>query len=148
MKLKINIHISNAMANAMLVELASENFQISSQKLLKLLNKAKISISSDETRHYLNGIYFHKTKIQNQSFLTGVATDSHRLSSSCLEIDENINFEPIILPKKTVYQLISLLEQATDNIKISNNVTGFLSFQLVHFQLSSNFLQQSACLPH
>ena len=99
----------------------SEGFEISSNKLLKLLNKSKISISSDETRHYLNGIYLHKTKIQNQSFLTGLATDSHRLSSSSLEIDENINFEPIILPKKTVYQLISLLEQATDNIKISNN---------------------------
>jgi DNA polymerase-3 subunit beta len=37
-------------------DFVSENFQISSQKLLKLLNKAKISISSDETRHYLNGI--------------------------------------------------------------------------------------------
>tara|TARA_B100000029_G_scaffold342758_1_gene335122 strand:- start:5751 stop:6866 length:1116 start_codon:yes stop_codon:yes gene_type:complete len=99
----------------------NENFEISSAKLLKLLNKAKISISSDETRHYLNGIYFHKTKIQNQSFLTGVATDSHRLSSSSVEINENINFEPIILPKKTVYQLTSLLEQTTEKIKISNN---------------------------
>ncbi len=102
-------------------DFSSENFEIPSQKLLKLLNKTRISISSDETRHYLNGIYFHKTKIQNQSFLTGVATDSHRLSSSSLEIDENINFESIILPKKTVYQLISLLEQISDNIKISSN---------------------------
>jgi len=37
-----------------------KSFQISSQKLLKLLNKTKISISNDETRHYLNGIYFTK----------------------------------------------------------------------------------------
>ena len=36
------------------------SFQISSEKLLKLLNKTKISISNDETRHYLNGIYLHK----------------------------------------------------------------------------------------
>ena len=62
------------------------NFEISSEKLLKLLNKTKISISNDETRHYLNGIYLHRTILENKSFLCGVATDSHRLSSSSVEI--------------------------------------------------------------
>ena len=98
-----------------------KNFEISSQKLLKLLNKTKISISNDETRHYLNGIYLHKTKLENKSFLCGVATDSHRLSLSSIEIDTNIHIEPIILPKKTIFQLISLLEQNNNPIKISNN---------------------------
>ena len=96
-------------------------FEVSAKNFLKLLNKSKVSISSDETRHYLNGIYLHKTNIQNKSFLTGVATDSHRLSSSSLEIDPNTDFEPIILPKKTIFQLVSLLEQNLNVIKISNN---------------------------
>ena len=98
----------------------NKSFDVSSHDFLKLLNKAKISISNDETRHYLNGIYLHKTNLENKSFLTGVATDSHRLSSSSLEINSNIEFEPIILPKKTIFQLISLLEQNNTNIKISN----------------------------
>ena len=98
-----------------------KKFEVAPQKLLKLLNKTKISISNDETRHYLNGIYLHKIKLENKSFLCGVATDSHRLSSSCLEIDPNIQIEPIILPKKTIFQLISLLEQCNKPIKISNN---------------------------
>ena len=98
-----------------------KNFEISPQKLLKLLNKTKISISNDETRHYLNGIYLHKTKLENKSFLCGVATDSHRLSSSSIEIDSNTHIESIILPKKTIFQLISLLEQCSNPIKISNN---------------------------
>ena len=97
------------------------SLEVSSQKLLKLLNKTKISISNDETRHYLNGIYFHKTTIENKSFLCCVATDSHRLSCSSLEIDSNTQVEPIILPKKTIFQLISLLEQNNEVIKISNN---------------------------
>tara|TARA_B100000029_G_C17478089_1_gene924525 strand:- start:45 stop:1160 length:1116 start_codon:yes stop_codon:yes gene_type:complete len=97
------------------------NFEISSEKLLKLLNKTKISISNDETRHYLNGIYLHRTILENKSFLCGVATDSHRLSSSSVEINQNINIEPIILPRKTIFQLISLLEQNKTNIIISNN---------------------------
>ena len=96
-------------------------FEISSGKLLKLLNKTKISISNDDTRHYLNGIYLHKTTLENKSFLCGVATDSHRLSSSSIEINKNIDMEAIILPKKTIFQLISLLEQNNKNIKISNN---------------------------
>ena len=96
-------------------------FEISSEKILKLLNKTKISISNDETRHYLNGIYLHKTIIDNKSCLSGVATDSHRLSFSSLEIDSKTDFEPVILPKKTVFQLISLLEQNSGIIKISNS---------------------------
>ena len=98
-----------------------KTFEIPAQKILKLLNKTKISISNDETRHYLNGIYLHKTKIENKSFLSGVATDSHRLSFSSLEIDSNTDFAAIILPKKTIFQLISLLEQNTSVIKVSNN---------------------------
>ena len=98
-----------------------KGFEISSNKLLKLLNKTKISISNDETRHYLNGIYLHKTRLENKSFLCGVATDSHRLSSSSLEIDSSTNIESVILPKKTIFQLISLLEQDSSVIKISIN---------------------------
>jgi DNA polymerase III subunit beta len=96
-------------------------FIISSKSMLKLLNKTKISISNDETRHYLNGIYLHKINIDNKLYLCGVATDSHRLSSSSLEVNENIDFESIILPKKTIFQLIHLLEQSVGNIKIANN---------------------------
>ncbi len=102
-------------------DISQKTFEVSSLQVLKLLNKTKISISNDETRHYLNGIYLHKTKIENKTFLSGVATDSHRLSSSSLEIDENTDFDSIILPKKTIYQLISLLEQDTKVVKISNN---------------------------
>jgi len=102
-------------------DIKQKSFEVSSQQMLKLLNKTKISISNDETRHYLNGIYLHKTNIENTSFLSGVATDSHRLSSSSLEISQDTDFESIILPKKTIFQLISLLEQNTDKIRISNN---------------------------
>ena len=101
--------------------ISQKTFEISSEKMLRLLNKTKISISNDETRHYLNGIYLHKINSENRSFLSAVATDSHRLSSSSLEIDPNTNFESIILPKKTIFQVISLLEQYVGNIKISNN---------------------------
>ena len=102
-------------------DIKQKNFQISSKKMLKLLNKTKVSISNDETRHYLNGIFLHKTKMENKSFLSAVATDSHRLSFSSFEINTTTDFESIILPKKTIFQLILLLEQSDSDIKISNN---------------------------
>ena len=97
-----------------------ESFEITAQKLLKLLNKTKISISNDETRHYLNGIYLHKIKLENKSLLSAVATDSHRLSSSSFEINSNVEFESIILPKKTIFQLVHLLEENNNSVKVSN----------------------------
>ena len=112
----------------------NKNFEVSCKKLLKLLNKTKISISNDETRHYLNGIFLHKTKLENKSFLCGVATDSHRLSSSSLEIDSETQIESVILPKKTIFQLISLLEQNDKNVKIGN------SKSKIKFELDSGVL--------
>ena len=95
-------------------------FKIKSKNLLKLLNKCKFSVSNDETRHYLSGIYFHQTEVDEKNYLTAVATDSHRMSISKIRLEEKINFEPIILPKKTIYQLCSLLDNYDGEVNISN----------------------------
>tara|TARA_A100001011_G_scaffold44841_1_gene41944 strand:+ start:834 stop:1946 length:1113 start_codon:yes stop_codon:yes gene_type:complete len=105
--------------------LTEENFNeneffINSKKLLKLLNKCKFSVSNDETRHYLSGIYFHQTEVEDKNYLTAVATDSHRMSISKIRLEQKIDFEPIILPKKTIFQLCSLLDNYDGDVKISN----------------------------
>ena len=105
--------------------LTDENFSdnefiIKSKDLLKLLNKCKFSVSNDETRHYLSGIYFHQTEVEDKNYLTAVATDSHRMSISKIRLDKKINFESIILPKKTIFQLVSLLDSYDGDVKISN----------------------------
>ena len=111
--------------NASEFPLTDENFNknefvIRSKELLKLLNKCKFSVSNDETRHYLTGIFFHLTQIEDKIFLTAAATDSHRMSISKIRLEEKINFEPIILPKKTIYQLCLLLDNYDGEVKISN----------------------------
>tara|TARA_B100001121_G_scaffold296392_1_gene301719 strand:- start:294 stop:1406 length:1113 start_codon:yes stop_codon:yes gene_type:complete len=95
-------------------------FSINSKKLLKLLNKCKFSVSNDETRHYLSGIFVHLTENEDKKYLTAVATDSHRMAISKTSITEEINFESIILPKKTIFQLCSLLDDHDGDVKISN----------------------------
>ncbi len=104
----------------------SDNFEdneisFNKSKLLSLLNKTKISISNDDTRHYLNGIYLHLTESQNRTYLTGVATDSHRLSSSSIEIDSGKSFYSIILPKKTVFQMCNLLADTNEKVLVQTS---------------------------
>ena len=118
----------------------SENeFTINSKQLLKLLNKCKFSVSNDETRHYLSGIYFHQTEVDEKCYLTAVATDSHRMSISKIRLDNKINFEPVILPKKTIFQLCSLLDNYDGEVKISN-VKSKIKFELSNSILISKLI--------
>ena len=114
-------------------------FSIKSKLLLKLLNKCKFSISNDETRHYLSGIYIHQTEFEDKNYLTAVATDSHRMSISKIRLNEKIEFEPIILPKKTIFQLCSLLDSYDGDVKISN-VKSKIKFELNNSILISKLI--------
>jgi len=102
-------------------EFEGTEMSLNNSKFLKLLNKTKISISNDDTRHYLNGVFLHLTEGHGRSFLTGVATDSHRLSSSSLEIEKANEFSPLILPRKTVFQLCSLLTENNEKLYIQTS---------------------------
>ena len=124
--------------------LTNENFNeneflIKSKQLLKLLNKCKFSVSNDETRHYLSGIYFHQTEVEDKNYLTAVATDSHRMSISKIRLEQQISFDPIILPKKTVFQLCSLLDNYDGDVKISN-VKSKIKFEMKNSILISKLI--------
>jgi len=110
-------------------EFEGQEISLNNARFLKLLNKTKISISNDDTRHYLNGIFLHLTEAHGRNFLTGVATDSHRLSSSSLEIDNINGFSSLILPKKTVFQLSSLLAE-TQNPLLMQTSDNKIKFNL------------------
>ena len=114
-------------------------FSIKSKQLLKLLNKCKFSVSNDETRHYLSGIFFHQTQNDDKIFLTAAATDSHRMSISKIRLNEKIDFEPIILPKKTIFQLCSLLEDYEGDVKVSN-IKSKIKFELNNSILISKLI--------
>ncbi len=114
-------------------------FSIKSKKLLKLLNKCKFSVSNDETRHYLSGIYLHQTEVEDKNYLTAVATDSHRMSISKIRLEDKIDFEPIILPKKTIFQLCSLLDNYDGDVKVSN-IKSKIKFELNNSILISKLI--------
>ena len=117
----------------------SEKIEVDKKKFLSLLNKTKISISNDDTRHYLNGVYLHATESNKNTFLTGVATDSHRLSSSSILLDNIKNFASIIIPRKTVFLLCSLLDNIDEKLIIEASVTK-IKFSLGKINLISKVI--------
>ena len=58
-------------------EFEGQEILLNNSRFLKLLNKTKIAISNDDTRHYLNGIFLDLTEGHGRNFLTGVATERH-----------------------------------------------------------------------
>jgi DNA polymerase-3 subunit beta len=69
------------------------------------------AISNEETRYYLNGVYF----LKSGGKITAVATDGHRLARNEMESDAP-DFAGIIIPSKTV----SLLPKGTNTVRISS----------------------------
>ena len=120
-------------------EFENEEISLNNSKFLKLLNKTKIAISNDDTRHYLNGIFLHLTQAHGRNFLTGVATDSHRLSSSSLEIENVNDFSSLILPRKTVYQLCSLLTDTNEKLLMQTSENK-IKFKMGNIKLISKVI--------
>ncbi len=96
------------------------NFSIYSKVLKKLLDKTRFAISTEETRYYLNGVYFHKPDNISPSMLRSVATDGHRLAYTESSMPEEVsNFPSIIVPRKAVGELRRLLDNTDDDINVS-----------------------------
>tara|TARA_B100001057_G_scaffold455226_1_gene501588 strand:+ start:27 stop:1142 length:1116 start_codon:yes stop_codon:yes gene_type:complete len=96
------------------------NIKINSRVLFKLIDKTKFAISNEETRYFLNGLYFNITNEQDKNIVTLVGTDGHRLAKFSHYIDENIDqVSGVIIPKKTIYELSKLLSENDIDVLIS-----------------------------
>jgi len=93
---------------------------LNSKILFKLIDKTKFAISNEETRYFLNGLYFNVSNEDNKNFVTLVGTDGHRLAKFSHEIEKKVDqVSGVIIPKKTIYELSKLLSEIDTNVKIS-----------------------------
>ena len=97
---------------------------LNSKILLKLIDKTKFAISNEETRYFLNGLYLNINNDDENTHLTLVGTDGHRLAKSEHNI-ENISelISGVIVPKKTIYELSKLLSELDEDIEINISST-------------------------
>lgn len=91
------------------------SIKIKSEDLNKLISRTKFSMSPEENRHNLNGIYFHKEDAK----LRAVSTDGHRLSTTYINIDIKENIQGVIISKKTVFEIKKLLDAFTEDVSMS-----------------------------
>ncbi|PKO46652.1 MAG: DNA polymerase III subunit beta [Betaproteobacteria bacterium HGW-Betaproteobacteria-22] len=96
---------------------------ISQSQLKDLFKQVEFAMAQQDIRYYLNGLLFEV--IGNR--LNIVGTDGHRLSFTSTELEKNYEKQEVILPRKTVIELIKLLEDSDDlvNIEISSNQVNF-----------------------
>tara|TARA_B100001057_G_scaffold218503_1_gene218657 strand:+ start:1387 stop:2502 length:1116 start_codon:yes stop_codon:yes gene_type:complete len=105
--------------------------KVNSKVLFKLIDKTRFAISNEETRYFLNGLYFNVFEQNNKTNLTLVGTDGHRLAKFSHEIEQKIdNVTGVIIPKKTINELSKLLSDMDEDIEIivsSNKIIFFIS---------------------
>jgi len=95
-------------------------FRLAAADLIRLIEKTKFAISTEETRFYLNGIYVHAAKEGKTQALRAVATDGHRLARHEMELPDGAADMPgVIVPRKTVTELRRLLDDADGAIEIA-----------------------------
>ena len=100
----------------------STNFVLSADELIRIIDKTKFAVSNEETRYYLNGIFLHKAERNSIQFLRAVATDGHRLAQYDIPLPQGAeDITGIIIPKKTIYELRKVLDDANGDISVSLN---------------------------
>jgi DNA polymerase III subunit beta len=77
------------------------------EELASMLKSVSYAQSSDETRYILNGVYFNF----RDGKLTLVATDGRRLALTSKELEGTDAGNSIILPAKTVAELVRMLDK-------------------------------------
>src|SRR3546814_16747983 len=84
------------------------------EKLSKMFGSARYAISTEETRYYLNGIFFHVLEDE----LLAVATDGHRLARITSNKPEGIEIDGIIIPRKCVGEVMKIVDEVEGNVGI------------------------------
>ncbi len=107
-------------------------FTIHAGEFARLIDKTRFSMSTEETRYYLNGIYFHQPM---SGRLRAVATDGLRLAQAETELVTNVpNMPGIIISRKTIHEIRKLIDELAEDVSIS------LSDKQIRFSIGSSVL--------
>ena len=110
------------------------SFELPAETLKQIIDKTRFAISTEETRYYLNGIYFHVSD-DGQPVLRAAATDGHRLARITVPRPDGADGMPgIIIPRKCIAELRKLLDEVDGSVQIS------LSASKIRFGLGSAIL--------
>jgi len=123
---------------AMTDEGLDHSFTLAVGDLIRLIDRTRFAISTEETRYYLNGIFLHAIEEGATSCLRSVATDGHRLAKVEIGMPEGAAGMPgVIVPRKTVLELRKLI----DELDPDTAVEVALSHARIRFKVGSAVLR-------
>lgn len=98
---------------------SAEKVGIAQGKLKKLFSMVQYAMAQQDIRYYLNGVLM----VIDGAFLKLIATDGHRLAYTSARLDREYAKREVILPRKTVNELVKLTADSEDKIsfEISEN---------------------------
>lgn len=104
-------------------QIASQNYDASvdatQADIKRLFELSSFAMSTEETRYYLNGVYLHSF----EGLLRAVSTDGHRLAQVDSKVKADIS--GIIIPRKTVALIKSLLNEGEATVRVSDSKVQF-----------------------
>lgn len=88
---------------------ANALFMMPGETIREAFESVAFAISHEETRYYLNGVFFHVAESAEGRRLAAVATDGHRLGRWQGDVPEGAEGMPeVIIPRKAVETLLKL----------------------------------------
>lgn len=129
---------------------AEVSLKVSCEEFARIVEYTSFAMSNEETRYNLNGIYLH---IKNGEF-SSAATDAHRFSIATSKVEPNINDFGVIIPKKTVVELLKIAKDAKNihsdiSVTLGTNKIKFACNNLVLISklIDGNFPEYETFIP-
>ena len=102
----------------------THRFVLAAVDLKRLIDNTQFAISTEETRYYLNGIFFHTVEVGGATLLRAVATDGHRLARVEIPAPKGAAGMPgVIAPRKAVSEVQKLLEDMAQEVAVEISTT-------------------------
>ncbi|TPG20844.1 DNA polymerase III subunit beta [Sphingomonas koreensis] len=115
------------------------SFELPAETLKQIIDKTRFAISTEETRYYLNGIFWHVSD-DPQPVLKAAATDGHRLARVTVTRPDGAEGMPdVIIPRKCVAELRKLLDEIDGSVGVSLSNTK-IRFDLGQALLTSKLI--------
>ena len=136
-KSRFNLQTLPSADYPIMTKVASETvtIKISQIELKRLLKQVEFAMAQQDIRYYLNGLLLEV----NENRLNLVGTDGHRLSFTSAILNQTYEKNEVILPRKTVIELIKLLEDNDDEVTIEI-ATGQVNFAFGEISLISKVI--------
>ena len=121
----------------------SDPISIETSDLIRLIDKTRFAISTEETRYYLNGLYLHAVVEDGVQKLRAVATDGRRLALAEMPAPAGFSGAPgVIVPRKTINEARRLMDDAGETIQMGVSAQK-VRFNFDHAAMTSKVIDGS-----